>query len=60
MPSWTFKNYSLDGFDSSNYTYSMGKELLYVMEPNYDTVNAASSYINNMKKGKTFKEIGIE
>ena len=60
MPSWVFKNYSLDGTDSENYTYSMGRDLLYVMEPNYDTVKTASKYINQMKKGKSFSKIGIE
>ena len=59
-PSWTFENYSLDGYDSSNYTYSMGKQKLYVMEPNYNTVETASYYINEMKKGTTFNELGIK
>jgi len=60
MPTWNFKNYSLDGSDSSDYTYSMGEELLYVMEPNTETVRIASDYIKQMKKGKSFKQIGIK
>ena len=41
MPKWQIETYSLNGFDSSNYTYSMGDMLLYVMEPDYNTVNEA-------------------
>lgn len=61
MPSWTIKTYNLNGFDSSNYTYSYGnKSMLWVMEPNYDTVKQASEYINGMRSRKSFKELGIE
>ncbi len=60
MPSWTFKSYNLNGSDSSNYTYSFGKQLLYVMEPDYTTVKTASNYINSMKDQESFEEIGIK
>ena len=38
MPSWTIKQYSLDGTGSSQITYSMGSQRLYVMVPNTETV----------------------
>lgn len=60
MPSWTIKNYNLNGSDSSDYTYSCGKQKLYVMIPDDETVTTASKYINGMKEGKTFAELGIE
>ena len=59
MPSWTIKQYSLDGTGSSQPTHSMGATPLYVMIPNQDTVNTGSKYINGMTKGKTFKELGL-
>lgn len=59
MPSWTIKQYSLDGTGSSQPTHSMGSTPLYVMIPNQDTINTASKYINGMTKGKTFKELGL-
>ena len=52
MPSWNIQKYSVNGFDSSNYTYTFGKQLLYVMEPDYATVKSATSYINNVIAGK--------
>ena len=59
MPSWTIKQYSLDGTGSSQPTHSMGATPLYVMIPNQDTINTGSRYINGMTKGKTFKELGL-
>lgn len=59
MPSWTIKQYSLDGTGSKQPTHSMGATPLYVMIPNQDTVNTGSRYINGMTKGKTFKELGL-
>ena len=60
MPSWTIKTYNLDGYDSSGYTFSYGDNTkLWVMEPNYDTINKASSYINGMKKRLSFNEMGL-
>jgi raffinose/stachyose/melibiose transport system permease protein len=51
MPSWTIKQYSLNGSGSKEYTYSMGKRNLYVMIPDYNTVKQASNYINGMTFG---------
>lgn len=59
MPKWNIKTYNLNGYDSSNFTFSMGSKKLYVMEPDYNTVNNASKYINMMLDNKTFVEIGI-
>lgn len=59
MPSWTIKQYSLDGTGSKQPTYSMGNTLLYVMIPDETTVETASKYINGMTKGKTFAELGL-
>lgn len=48
MPKWKIETYSLNGFDSSNYTYSMGDMMLYVMEPDYNTVNEAKEKIKKL------------
>lgn len=46
MPSWQIDSIQVTGYDSKNYTYSMGKsKLLYVMEPNYDTIKVAKERI---------------
>ncbi len=57
MPTWNVNAYNLDGFGSSNYTYSMGKRMLYVMEPDLDTVNNANTYINGIIEGKKYSEL---
>ena len=59
MPSWTIKQYSLDGTGSKQPTYSMGNTPLYVMIPTQETINKASKYINGMTKGKKFSELGL-
>lgn len=59
MPSWTIKQYSLDGTGSKQPTYSMGNTPLYVMMPNEETIVLGSKYINGMTKGKTFNELGL-
>ncbi len=60
MPSWTIKNYSLNGSDSYDYTYSAGMQELYVMIPDKETVAKAKEYIDGMENGKTLKELGLE
>lgn len=52
MPSWEIKNYSLNGGDSRNYTYSYGAEKLYVMEPDLKTVEEAKSLIKEISERK--------
>ena len=46
MASWSISSNSLNGYDSSNYTYSYGSQKLYVMEPNYETVKTAQDKIS--------------
>ena len=43
--SWDIESISLDGYDSSNYTYSYSGSKLYVMEPKYNTVENAKNKI---------------
>ena len=59
MPKWIVKTSNLDGFDSHNYTYSGGRNKLYVMEPDMTTVENTKIIINSILEGKTFDEIGI-
>lgn len=53
MASWSVKSISLDGTDSSNYTYSypksMGNAKNYVMEPKLETIKRAQELINDIK-----------
>ena len=51
MPSWNINTYSLDGTDSKNYTYSYSQNKLYVMEPDYTTVEKGKNLINNVING---------
>ena len=48
MPNWNINTYSLDGTDSKNYTYSYSRNKLYVMEPDYATVEKGKNLINNV------------
>jgi LCP family protein required for cell wall assembly len=49
MPSWTIETYAVTGTGSYDYTYSMGMNYkLYVMEPNYDSVETAKTKINEI------------
>lgn len=59
MPSWQIGQYSLNGSDSHNYTYSMGQQLLYVMEPNLQTVRTAHNNITAIIKGKPLSELTL-
>lgn len=52
MPKWTIKSVSLNGKDSSNYTYTYGSEKLYVMEPDENSINEAKNYINKVVDGE--------
>lgn len=44
---WRTESISVDGTGSSNVTFSMGNQLLYVMEPDVSTVNAAKAKIQD-------------
>ena len=59
MPSWQIGQYSLNGSDSRNYTYSMGQQLLYVMEPNQETVKTAHDNIMGVIEGKPLSELTL-
>lgn len=48
MPKWEFMNYSLDGSNSFNYTYSYGSVKSYVMEPDTETVINAKNKIKEV------------
>lgn len=52
MASWNITSYSLDGTDSSNYTYSVPTQKLYVMEPEKETVLEAQSLIDKVIAGE--------
>ena len=59
MKSWHVESLNLNGYDSQNYTYSMGSAKLYVMEPDMNTVNKAKDVINKIIEGKTFYDLGM-
>lgn len=49
MPTWNIESIAVTGYGKSDYTYSMGMDwLLYVMEPDYDSVNIAINKINEV------------
>ncbi len=48
MPSWKIESQAVDGTGASKQTYSMPGMNLYVMEPNYDTVNKAADRISEL------------
>ncbi len=45
MPSWKIESQAVDGYNSSKQTYSMPGSELYVMEPDYNSVNKAANRI---------------
>lgn len=59
MPSWQIGQYSLNGSDSHNFTYSMGQQLLYVMEPNPETVKTAHDNIMGIIEGKPLSDLTL-
>lgn len=52
MPSWNIASISLNGTDSSNYTYLYPNQKLYVMEPVYETIEQAKIMLKSVKKGE--------
>lgn len=48
MPSWEITSQSVNGTDSSNYTYSYPGQKLYVMNPDMSTVATATEKINQV------------
>lgn len=45
---WSTESISVTGYDSGNYTYSYPGQLLYVMEPDYNSLNTAKSRIKEI------------
>lgn len=50
---WNITSYSLDGTNSSEYTYSYKSNKLYVMLPDNETISTAKKMINDVYNGKT-------
>ena len=57
MPKWNISSISLNGADSSGFTYSYGDQLLYVMEPYIETIDYAKETIKKVSLGQ---QIDIE
>ena len=55
MPSWDIQSQSVNGKDSHNVTYSYPSQQLYVMEPDMNTVNAATLKIKELMKATKVK-----
>ena len=54
--SWNIMSSSVNGYDSEDYCYSSGDALLYVMEPNYDSVNAVGDCITRIKNDEVLSQ----
>ena len=52
LSKWDVQTYNLNGTGASAPTYSMGAQLLYVMEPDYSTVEMAKVKINEYLKNR--------
>ena len=50
---WDVQKYSVNGFDSQGVTYSAGDQLLYVMEPDGETVSKAKEYLRQIYNDET-------
>lgn len=54
MPTWNIESIAAYGYNSYNYTYSMGKSYnLYVMEPDYESVEKVKIKINEIINKQT-------
>ncbi len=54
--SWQIMSSSVNGYNSENYCFSSGDTLLYVMEPNYDSVNTVADFITRIKNDEVVLE----
>ena len=54
--SWHVTSYSVTGDNSSDYTYSMPRQRVYVMEPHWDSVEQAKALIGQVRAGETLGE----
>ncbi len=52
---WIITANSLDGSNSSNYTYSYSASKLYVMEPDSESIKTAKDLINSVINGETLE-----
>lgn len=59
MPNWQIYKYNLEGEDAHDYTYSMGHQLLYVMTPDFATVDKAHNLITSMLAGESLNTAGL-
>ena len=50
---WNIVSSAVVGTGDENYCYSSGDQLLYVMNPDYDSVNTAAGFINQVINGET-------
>lgn len=48
MSEWSIEEYSLDGANGRDYTYSLGDIIAFVMEPDYSTIDMAKTKIKEM------------
>lgn len=51
MPAWNIESISVDGYDSSAFTYSYPGQKLYVMQQNLDSVSSARDRIKAVMNG---------
>lgn len=56
MAKWNIKSYAVTGTGSEETTYSSGDTPLYVMNPDYSTVNKAAQLINKVMDGKKIRD----
>jgi LCP family protein required for cell wall assembly len=56
MSGWTIEKQSLNGYHSSGYTYSWANKLLYVMQPDYNSVNSGVNKINEVLNATSKKD----
>ena len=54
--SWDIMSSSVNGTGDENYCYSSGDALLYVMEPNYDSVNTVADFIERIKDDEVISQ----
>lgn len=57
--SWQMLSSSVSGYNSNNYCYSAGDSILYVMEPDYDSVATVADFITRMKNGEMLSEAEV-
>lgn len=56
---WKIKSMAAEGTGDSQYCYSMPSTLLYVTQPNYDSIAAISEAIKAVENGETFEDSAV-